>query len=272
MSLPQKCALVDPHDELSISLQCELLNLPRSSYYYQPLGESELNLALMDAIDRIYTAKPYYGRPRLTHALREQGFVVNSKRVWRLMRLMGIRAIYPAPSTSVPIKAHKDYPYLLRGVEVTRKNQVWCSDITYIRMGSGFLYLVAIMDWYSRYVISWRISNALDVSFCIEALEEALELGCPEIFNTDKGGQYTSDAFTGMLLDAQVRISMTERGCWDNLMVERLWRKVKYEHVYLHSYADGLALDRGLTQYFHAYNHEDPHSSLNMSTPYALWK
>lgn len=272
MSLQQKGALIDPHDELSISLQCDLLNLPRSSYYYQPLGESELNLALMDAIDRIYTAKPYYGRPRLTHALRAQGFKVNPKRVWRLMQLMGIRAIYPAPSTSVPLKAHKDYPYLLRGLAVRRKNQVWCSDITYLRMGTGFLYLVAIMDWYSRYVISWRISNALDVSFCIEALEEALEQGCPEIFNTDKGGQYISEAFTGLLLDKEVRISMTERGCWDNLMVERLWRKVKHEHVYLHSYADGLALDGGLTQYFHAYNHEDPHSSLNMSTPYALWK
>jgi len=272
MSTQQKTLLVDPAAELSIQLQCQLLGLSRSSYYYQPLGESEENLGLMDAMDRIFTAKPYYGRPRLTHTLRAAGFGVNHKRVGRLMQVMGIGAIYPAPSTSMMIKGHPVYPYLLRNLAVTNKNQVWCSDITYLRVGQGFLYLVVIMDWYTRYVLSWRISNAMDVSFCIEALEEALSYGRPDIFNTDKGGQYTSEAFTGMLHQAEVCISMTERGCWDNLMVERLWRKVKYEHFYLHSYSDGRELHQGMQQYFHAYNHEDPHSSLNMSTPYALWK
>ena len=272
MSTQQKCGLIDPADGLSVQRQCQLLGLARSSYYYQPLGESAENLRLMDAIDRIFTAKPYYGRPRLTHALRAQGFGVNPKRVGRLMRVMGIRAIYPAPRTSVQIKAHPAYPYLLRNVRVTRSNQVWCSDITYLRVGMGFLYLVVIMDWYSRYVLSWRLSNAMDVSFCTEALEEALSYGQPEIFNTDKGGQYTSEVFTDLLRGAEIGISMTERGCWDNLMVERLWRKVKYEHFYLYSYTDGQAVHQGLGEYFHVYNHEDPHSSLNMSTPYARWK
>ncbi|WNJ17577.1 IS3 family transposase [Pontibacter sp. G13] len=272
MSIALKRAMIDPDDRLSISAQCELLGLPRSSYYYQPLEESPLNLELMGVLDRIYLRKPYFGRPRLTRAIRELGYPINSKRIGRLMKIMGIRAIFPEPRTTIQEKEHKKYPYLLRGLEIIHPNQVWCSDITYVPMQAGFLYLVAIMDWYSRYVISWRISNALDKSFCIEALEEALDHGKPEIFNSDKGGQYTSPAFTGLLEDAKSRISMTARGCWDNLMIERLWRTVKYEHIYLHSYQNGWELERGLRQYFQEYNYENPHSSLNMAKPYELWK
>jgi putative transposase len=192
--------------------------------------------------------------------------------VGRLMEIMGIRAIYPRPRTTVVEKLHKKYPYLLRNVEIMRPNQVWCTDITYVPMARGFLYLVAIMDWYSRYVISWRISNCMDVSFCLEALEEALTQAKPEVFNSDKGGQYTSDAFTGILIDAEIQISMTARGCWDNLMIERLWRNVKYEHIYLHDYQDGFELQQGLTRYFQEYNYENPHSSLGMKKPYELWR
>lgn len=272
MSLSKKRALIGPDDGLSIQAQCELLSLSRSSYYYRPLSESALNLELMEQIDKLYTAKPYFGRPRLTHGLREQGYQVNAKRVGRLMQIMGIRAIYPRPRTTCPIKEHKTYPYLLRKLPIKRPNQVWCSDITYIPMVSGFLYLVAIMDWYSRFVISWRISNCMDLSFCLEALEEALEQASPEIFNTDKGGQYTSEQFTASLLDADIQISMTARGCWDNLMIERLWRNVKYEHLYLYAYEDGKALHQGLTQYFYQYNYENPHSALNMAKPAQLWR
>lgn len=272
MTTSEKRILVGPDRAISVANQCEVLGLGRSSYYYQPLGESAENLELMAQLDRIYLRKPYFGRPRLTEALREKGYAVNPKRVGRLMRIMGIRAIYPQPRTTQALKAHKKYPYLLRSMEINRPNQVWCSDITYLPMESGFLYLVAIMDWYSRFVISWRISNALDTSFCIEALEEALDYSQPEIFNSDKGGQYTSDVFTSRLIKADIQISMTARGCWDNLMIERLWRNVKYEHLYLHSYSNGSELYQGLSQYFHAYNYENPHSRLNMAKPVELWR
>ena len=271
MNIPQKRVLIGPDLEFSIQQQCQLLDLPRSSYYYEPLGESERNLKLMKAIDKIYTKKPYFGRPRITHHLRELGFEVNPKCVARLMQVMGIRALYPRPRTSIPINEHLNYPYLLRNLDINRPNQVWCSDITYIPMAKGFLYLVAIMDWYSRYVISWRISNSLDMSFCIEALEDALQQGHPEIFNTDKGGQYTSPDFTKLLLEKDVKISMTARGHWDNIMIERLWRSVKYECIYLNDYQDGRDLHTGIGQYLQEYNYENPHQALNMNKPHLVW-
>ncbi|MEO1519089.1 MAG: IS3 family transposase [Bacteroidota bacterium] len=272
MSVSTKRELIQPDGPLSIEVQCALLDLPRSSYYYVPCGESAQNLMLMKRIDRIYLRKPYFGRRRMCHQLRKEGYEVNPKRVARLMRLMGIEAIYPRPRTTQTHKAHRKYPYLLRNLEIDWPNQVWCSDITYIPMSQGFLYLVAVMDWFSRYVISWRISNSLESSFCLEALQEALSLGHPQIFNSDKGSQYTSERFTGLLIDQQIQISMTAQGCWDNLMVERLWRTLKYEHIYLHSYADGLALHKGLGIFFDQYNRENPHSALGMKTPLELWK
>lgn len=272
MSTSEKRALVDTDSAHGIAWQCDLLDLARSSYYYEPLGESPLNLLLMKEIDKLYTAKPYFGRPRLTDALQKLGYGVNQKRVGRLMQVMGIRAIYPRPRTTIPENEHKKYPYLLRNQAITEVDQVWCSDITYIHMGTGFLYLVAVMDWFSRYVLSWRISNCMDVSFCTEALKEAFGLGCPRIFNTDKGGQYTSKVFTEMLLDNKVAISMSSRGPYDNIMVERLWRSVKYEHIFLHDYCNGQQLQKGLEQYFKEYNCENPHSSLDMKTPYQVWK
>jgi putative transposase len=271
MSVSEKRALVDAADPKGISWQCELLGLARSSYYYEPLGESPLNLLLMKEMDQLFTAKPYFGRPRLTDGLRRLGYNVNPKRVGRLMQVMGIRAIYPRPRTTIPEKEYKKYPYLLRNQSIIEVNQVWCSDITYIPMSEGFLYLVAMMDWFSRYVLSWRISNCMDISFCIEALEEAFTQGRPAIFNSDKGGQYTSKAFTKMLQNNEVAISMSSRGPYDNIMVERLWRSVKYENVYLHDYQDGEQLQRGLEQYFQQYNCENPHSSLGMKTPFEVW-
>lgn len=272
MSVLFKRLLVDPRDSLTIREQCELLELSRSSYYYTPCEESDENLELMRQIDQIYLGKPSFGRRRICDALIKKGYGVNPKRVRRLMQVMGIQAIYPKPRTTITNKEHKKYPYLLRKLIIERPNQVWCSDITYVPMAKGFLYLVAIMDWYSRYVISWRISNSLESSFCIEALEEALAYGTPQIFNTDKGVQYTSLAFVKVLLDAEVNISMTARGCWDNLMIERLWRTVKYDHIYLYSYEGGKELYQGLATFFDQYNYENPHSALGMKSPAALWK
>jgi len=272
MSITDKRALVDRDTPLSIASQCELLGLARSTYYAEPIGESEENLMLMRAIDKIYIGKPYFGRPRITALLKEQGFKVNHKRVGRLMRCMGIHAIYPAPRTSLAVKAHPTYPYLLRNQLIDRVNQVWCSDITYIPMHRGFLYLTAVMDWASRYVISWQVSNCMEVNFCIQVLEEALSQATPEIFNTDKGGQYTSEGFTALLTDHHIRISMTERGASDNIMVERLWRSVKYECIYLQEFNDAWALNDALQAYFYAYNFENPHSSLGMRKPYEVWK
>jgi len=272
MSIPAKRGLIDPVAQLSVEAQCELLGLSRSSYYYVPCGESAANLRLMERIDKLYLQKPSFGRRRICEVLRREGYQVNPKRVSRLMRLMGIAAIYPRPRTTIPHKEHREYPYLLRNLEIVRSNQVWCSDITYVPMARGFLYLVAIMDWFSRYVISWRISNSLESTFCLEALEEALGHTQPEIFNSDKGGQYTSDRFTGILSQRQIQISMTARGCWDNLMIERLWRTVKYDHIYLYSYEDGKTLHQGLTTFFGQYNEENPHSALGQQSPIQLWK
>ena len=261
--------MVDPsHPSLSVVCQCKLLSISRSGLYYQPQGVSEEDLTLMKLIDRQYLATPFYGARRMAVWLKNQGYRVNRKRVRRLMRIMGIRAIYRRPRTSTPAPGHKIYPYLLSGMEITRPNQVWATDITYIPMARGFLYLVAIMDWYSRYVLSWRLSNTLDASFCVEALEEALGKGRPDIFNTDQGAQFTGEAFTGLLQQHGVRISMDGKGRYsDNLFIERLWRTVKYEEVYLKAYQDGRDARAGIGNYFRFYNTERPHQALGYRTP-----
>ena len=256
------------HLSLSIVRQCRLLDISRSGLYYQPIGISEEDLTLMKLIDRQYLATPFYGARKIAAWLKSQGQRVNRKRVRRLMRIMGLNAIYRHPRTSVPTPGHKIYPYLLSGMKITRPNQVWAADITYIPMARGFLYLVAIIDWYSRYVLSWRLSNTLEADFCIEALEEALTKGKPDIFNTDQGSQFTSEAFTGLLQQHGVRISMDGKGSYnDNLFIERLWRSVKYEEVYLKAYQDGREARIGLGNYFRFYNTERPHQALGYRTP-----
>jgi putative transposase len=256
------------HPQLSIRHQCELVGLNRSTFYYTPAQESDLNLHLMRLIDTYYTKAPFYGRRRMTAYLRCQGYEVNPKRVRRLMQKMGLQAIYPKRRTSIAAKGHKVYPYLLRNLAITRPNQVWSTDITYIRMLRGFMYLVAIMDWHSRYVLAWQLSNTLDGLFCLDALDLALAQGQPDIFNTDQGVQFTAQAFTSRLEAAGIRISMDGRGrALDNVFVERLWRTVKYEHVYLHEYTSVPELEKGLEQYFMFYNHERLHQSLSYQTP-----
>jgi putative transposase len=258
------------HSQLSIRQQCELLGLPRATYYYVPVGESAQNLRLMRLIDEQYTKTPFYGCRRMTACLRRppHGYEVNHKRVQRLMQTMGLQAIYPKPRTTIAAKGHQVYPYLLRNLTITRPNQVWSADITYIRMLHGFMYLVAIIDWYSRYVVAWRLSNTLDGRFCLEALDAALAQGQPEIFNTDQGVQFTALAFTSRLKEAEVRVSMDGRGrALDNVFVERLWRTVKYEHVYLREYALVPELEEGLGEYFSFYNEERLHQSLSYLPP-----
>jgi len=253
---------------LSVVRQCKLLGISRSGLYYQPAGISEEDLALMKMIDRQYLATPFYGARRLAAWLKNQGYRVNRKRVRRLMQVMGLKAIYRRPRTSTPAPGHRIYPYLLSGVEITRPDQVWAADITYIPMARGFLYLVAIIDWCSRYVLSWRLSNTLDAGFCVEALEEALRKGRPEIFNTDQGAQFTGEAFTRMLEQQGVKISMDGKGRYsDNLFVERLWRTVKYEEVYLKAYQDGRDARMGIGDHFRFYNTERPHQALGYRTP-----
>jgi len=260
---------VDPHDtELSVSQQCELLGLSRSSYYYEPATETAENLTLMALIDQEYTAHPFLGSRRMTTWLQGKGHEVNRKRVQRLMRVMGVEAVYPKPRLSVGGVGHKVYPYLLRGVTIERVNQVWSTDITYIPMPKGFMYLTAVMDWYSRYVLSWQLSNTLDGGFCLEALEEAFGHGCPEVFNTDQGVQFTASSFTARLEAAGVKVSMDGKGrCLDNVFVERLWRSVKYEEVYLWRHETVAELQSGLTRYFRYYNGERGHQSLENRTP-----
>ena len=257
------------HVTLSIARQCALIGVSRSSYYYEPLGEeTEQNLALMKVIDRLYLRRPFYGAPRMTDWLREQGFCVNHKRVERLMRVMGLQATLPGPHTSRPHPEHRIYPYLLRDLQVERPNQVWCADITYVPMRRGYLYLVAVLDWFSRYVLSWELSNTLEALFCVEALERALSQGRPDIFNTDQGSQFTAEQFTECLERVGVKISMDGRGrAMDNVMVERLWRTVKYEDIYLRDYADGRQVRWGLGRYFRFYNTERPHQGLGKRTP-----
>ena len=255
--------------DVSLSRQCRLLEISRSSLYYRPKGESAETLALMRRIDELFLLYPFYGSRQMVRHLRREGVRVGRHRVRRVMRLMGIAAIYRAPRTSKPHPEHKVYPYLLRGLSIERPDQVWCSDITYIPVRGGFLYLVAVMDWASRRVLSWRLSNSLDASFCVEALAEALDrYGKPDIFNTDQGSQFTSGDFTGLLENAKVKISMDGRGRFlDNIFIERLWRSLKYDAVYLHELVDGIEARRVIDEWFGFYNEVRPHSSLDGRTP-----
>ena len=256
------------HPELSIRRQCELVGLNRSSYYYQPANETDFNLELMLLIDEQYMKTPYYGYPKMTAHLRRAGYQINPKRIRRLMRKMDLMAIYPKPRTTIFAPENKVYPYLLRGLAITRPNQVWSTDITYIPMQKGFMYLVAVMDWFSRYVLSWKLSNTLDGAFCLDALHEALELGKPEIFNSDQGVQFTANAFTGTLEGVGIQVSMDGRGrAFDNIFIERLWRSVKYEDIYIKDYGTVPTLDIGLYLYFMLYNTERPHQNLDYRTP-----
>jgi putative transposase len=251
--------------------QCQLLGIARSQLYYEPVPESVTNLRLMRLIDEQYLKTPFWGSRNMTEFLRQRGEAVNRKRIQRLMRKMGLEGLAPGPSTSRPAAGHKVYPYLLRGMVVERPNQVWSSDITYIPLRQGFLYLVAVMDWFSRHVLSWRLSNSLDVEFCVEALDEALSHGCPEIFNTDQGSQFTSREFTERLLSSSIAISMDGKGrALDNVFIERLWRSVKYEDIYLKGYDTGADCQTGLKSYFRFYSHERPHQSLNFRTPWEV--
>ncbi len=265
--------LIDPeHESLSIRRQCELLGLPRSTLYYQPATETADNLRLMRLLDEQYLKMPFYGSRRMTAWLQAEGHAVNRKRVQRLMRIMGLEGLTPRRSTSRPAKGHRVFPYLLRGVEITHPDHVWSTDITYIPLRGGFVYLTAIMDWYSRYVLAWRLSNRLDGAFCQEALDAALHGGKPEIFNSDQGSQFTSDAFVGRLLDRSVAVSMDGRGrALDNVFIERLWRSLKYEDIYLKDYATVDELYEGLLRYFELYNHERLHQSLDYQTPYRVY-
>jgi len=253
-------------------VQCELLDLARSSYYYQPTKETEENVHLMRLLDEQYTRTPFYGIRRMTAWLQTQGYAVNHKRVARLMRTIGLETIYPKPRLSLPAENTRIYPYLLRDLTITRANHVWSTDITYIRTAKGFVYLVAILDWFSRYVLSWELSVTLDVTFCLDALERALRLTRPEIFNSDQGVQFTSMAFTHRLEAAQIRISHDGRGrALDNIFVERLWRSVKYEEVYLKDYDSVPTARRNLKAYFEFYNYERLHQALDYKTPAAVY-
>jgi putative transposase len=265
----RKAMITREHPELSLSRQCEVLSISRSSFYHAPMGESPETLALMRRIDELFMKYPFYGSRQMARQLRREGVRVGRHRVRRLMRLMGLAAIYQAPRTSAPHPAHRIYPYLLKGMVINRPNQVWCADITYIPVQRGFLYLVAIMDWATRHVLAWRLSNTMDARFCVEALEEALaRYGKPEIFNTDQGSQFTSLDFTNVLKDTSVAISMDGRGRYmDNIFIERLWRSLKYEAVYLHELTDGFRAERVIREWIDFYNGDRPHSALGGRTP-----
>jgi putative transposase len=261
--------MIEPkHPDLSVRRQCELIGLNRSSFYMKVARESPLNLELMRLIDQQYLKTPFYGVRRMTVILRRQGYEINHKRIARLMHTMGLQALFPRKNLSHPAQGHQIYPYLLRNMKIQHVNQVWSTDITYVPMAQGFMYLVAIIDWYSRYVLTWQLSNTLDGAFCLATLQQALQDGQPEIFNTDQGAQFTAHDFTQCLLDADVKISMDGKGrALDNIFVERLWRSVKYEDIYLKNYESGLALQKGLENYFQFYNYERPHQSLNYRVP-----
>ena len=262
--------MIEPsNDNLSIRSQCRLLSISRSGWYYDPKGETPLNLKLMRLIDEQFLATPFYGSRQMARHLRRVGYCVGRHRVRRLMRLMGLQAIYQEPRTTQPHPQHKTYPYLLRNLAVTKPNQVWCTDITYIPIKRGFLYLVAVMGWYSRKVLSWRLSNTMDVRFCVEALEEALHLhGTPEIFNTDQGSQFTSFEFTNILKEKEIKISMDGKGRWmDNVFIERVWRSLKYECVYLKGFENGADARCDIGAWLEFYNHQRPHSTFNGQTP-----
>lgn len=270
MSVERRRAMIDPeHPRLSVVRQCALASIGRSTFYRAPTPDTAENLTLMRLLDEQFLETPWYGSRQMARHLRRLGHVVGRKRVRRLMARMGLVPIYQRPRTTVPHPEHKIYPYLLRNVVVDRPNQVWCADITYIPMRRGFLYLVAVMDWATRRVLSWRLSNTMDVDFCIVALQEALaRFGRPEIFNSDQGSQFTSPQFTEVLTGAEVRISMDGRGRWmDNVFIERLWRSLKYECVYLHAFEIGSELRAGLTGWIGYYNTSRPHSALGGLTP-----
>ncbi len=267
--------MIDPqHATLSVKRQCQLISISRSCYYGGRQGESELNLNLMRLIDAQFLETPFYGSRQMARHLRREGYVVGRKRVRRLMAKMGLRSVYQKPKTTVRHPEHRTYPYLLRGLAIERANQVWCTDITYIPMRRGFLYLVAIMDWYSRKVLAWRLSNTMDVEFCIEALEEAIKTyGPPEIFNTDQGSQFTSPRFTQSLRDANVRLSMDGRGRWlDNVFIERLWRSLKYECVYLNAFETGSEARLQIGKWIELYNQRRPHSTFGGKTPNEVYR
>jgi putative transposase len=256
------------HPTLSLRRQCALLGLNRATLYYTPAEESPLNLHLMRLIDEQYLKTPFYGWPRMTAHLRRQGYAVNGKRVRRLMQTMGLQALYPKPTTTTALKEGRVYPYLLRDLTVEQVNQVWSADITYLPLQRGFMYLVAVMDWFSRYVLAWQLSNTLDGAFCVAALQAALRWGTPHIFNTDQGVQFTAQPFTACLHAAQIRISWDGRGrALDNIFIERLWRSLKYEDIYLKDYPSVPDLRVGLDHYFRFYNQERPHQSLAYRTP-----
>ena len=271
LTLEQKRKAIDSgHSKIAIYRQCELLGLSRSSLYYKPCGDSQYNENLMTLIDEQYIETPFYGIDKMTEWLRRMGHYVNHKRIRRLMCQMGLEAVYPRRnrSLSIPDKQHKIYPYLLRDVQVIRPDQVWSTDITYIRMYRGWLYLVAVIDWFSRYVLAWEISIKLESQFAVSALKEALSLGKPEIFNTDQGSQFTSIDFTKVLLDAGVQISMDGKGrVFDNIFIERLWRTVKVEEVYLHDYQTVTEARYNLSRYFELYNNRRLHQALGYRTP-----
>ena len=273
MNVSEKRIRINPdHSRLSITRQCELLGFARSNYYRRgcfPTGESEENLKLMRLIDEEYMRHPFYGTRKMCYYLKRQGYKVNRKRVQRLMRKMGIQSIAPKPNTSAPRKEHKVYPYLLKGMDINRPDQVWCSDITYIPLSGGFVYLTAVMDWYSRYVLSWEVSVTMDDEFCVNTLNSAIRRhSVPEVFNTDQGSQYTGDAFTGMLKKHGIRISMDGKGrAMDNIFIERLWRSLKYEEIYLKEYINVKELIKSLKHYFEFYNFERPHQTLGGNTP-----
>src|SRR5215470_10916539 len=275
MSVPDRRAMLDRKDgKLSIRRQCHLLGIARSGVYRPPRAANDNDLGLMRRLDELFTQWPFLGSRRLATMLRDDGHAINRKRLQRLMRQMGIAALAPKPRTTKPAPGHKVYPYLLRDMVIDQPNQVWAADITYIPMGRGFLYLVAVIDWASRAVLSWRLSNTMDVSFCVDALEDALSrFGKPQIFNTDQGSQFTSMAFTGVLDRAGIQISMDGRGRWmDNVFIERLWRSLKHEDVYLKGYADGRELHEGLADWIAFYNNRRPHQALSHRTPMAVWR
>ena len=262
------------HEPLSVVRQCELLGLARSSFYYRPQGPTEEELSLLRLLDEQYLETPFYGSRRMTVVLRQQGYPVNRKRVQRLMRQLGIEAIYPKPRLSQRHPDHQVFPYLLRGVSIEQANQVWCTDITYLPVLKGHFYLVAVMDWYSRKVLAWAVSNTMEVTFCVEALQRALaRYGSPQIFNSDQGAQFTATAFTNCLKAADIAISMDGRGRYlDNIFIERLWRSIKYELIYLMAFDDGLHLTRAVNQWFDWYNQHRPHQALDYRTPNQVYQ
>jgi putative transposase len=269
LSLDERRSFIDmQHEELSVRAQCDLWGIQRSSAYYVPVEINSETLAIMKLIDQMYIDCPYYGARKFTDQLCKMGWLVNHKRISRLMRLMGIQAIYQRPSLSVSSPENKVYPYLLRNLVVRFPNHVWSTDITYIPMRTGFMYCVAVIDWFSRYVLAWDISNVQDAGFCLQVMNSSFSFGLPEIFNTDQGAQFTSNIFTGRLLELKIRISMDGRGrALDNVFVERLWRSLKYEDIYIHDYEDPRSLRQGMQNYFDRYNFKRPHQALGYATP-----